>query len=85
VFAPLSIFESQVIPVNVHYLSKCFRPNLATISVLSLGTKFIPKWNSHNKKKNFAEFNDFRRQMNNKAFFVGKKTRDFRAKQRVTS
>ena len=43
--APLSIFETQVIAVNVHNLSKSFRPNLPTVRVLSLGTKFIPKWN----------------------------------------
>ena len=35
--------ENQVIPVGVHNLSKSFRPNMATIRVLSLGTKFIPK------------------------------------------
>ena len=42
--APMNIFENQVIPVGIHNLSKSFRPNLATIRVLSLGTKFIPKW-----------------------------------------
>ena len=39
---PLNVFENQVIPVGVHNLSKSFRPNMATIRVLSLGTKFIP-------------------------------------------
>jgi len=40
--APLNIYENQVIPVGLHNLSKSFRPNLSTIRVLSLGTKFIP-------------------------------------------
>ena len=42
--APLNIYENQVIPVGLHNLSKGFTPNLSTIRVLSLGTKFIPKW-----------------------------------------
>ena len=40
--APLNIFENQVIPIGLHNLSKSFRPNVSTIRVLSLGTKFIP-------------------------------------------
>ena len=36
--APLNVFENQVIPVGIHNLSKSFRPNMATIRVLSLGT-----------------------------------------------
>ena len=44
--APMNIFENQCIPVGIHNLSKNFRPNLNTIRVLSLGTKFIPKWNT---------------------------------------
>ena len=51
--APLNIFENQVIPVGVHNLSKSFKPNMATIRVLSLGTKFIPKWRDANL--NFQE------------------------------
>ena len=39
--APLNIFEKQIVPVGVHNLSKTFRPNMAPIRVLSLGTKFI--------------------------------------------
>ena len=42
--APLNIYENQVLPIGIHNLSKSFRPNLSTIRVLSLGTKFIPKW-----------------------------------------
>jgi len=45
-FVPMNIFENQVIPVGIHNLSKCFRPNLATIRMLSLGMKFIPKTKS---------------------------------------
>ena len=48
--APLNIYENQVIPVGLHNLSKSFRPNLSTIRVLSLGTKFISKWKF--KKRN---------------------------------
>ena len=47
-FAPINIFENQVIPTGMHNLSKCFRPNLGTIRVLSLGMKFIPKTESLN-------------------------------------
>ena len=36
--APMNIFENQVVPVGVHNLSKSFRPNMATIRILSLGT-----------------------------------------------
>ena len=57
--APLNIFENQVIPVGVHNLSKSFRPNMATIRVLSLGTKFIPKWGEANIKNVFRKFGDF--------------------------
>ena len=38
----LHIFENQVVPVGLHYLSKSFKPNLVTITILSVGTKFIP-------------------------------------------
>ena len=34
----------QVIPVGIHNISKSFRPNLAPVRVLSLGTMFIPIW-----------------------------------------
>ena len=36
-FAPLNIFENQSIPMGIRNLSKRFRPNFATICVLSLG------------------------------------------------
>jgi hypothetical protein len=67
--APLNIFENQVIPVGVHNLSKSFRPNLATIRVLSLGTKFIPKWRDANLKFTFRKFEDFKRRLQNKMYF----------------
>ena len=63
--APMNIFENQVIPVGVHNLSKSFRPNMATIRELSLGTKFIPKWRDANLKQTFRKFGDFKRRMQN--------------------
>ena len=72
--ASMNIFENQVIPIGVHNISKSFRPNLATIRVLSLGMKFIPKTKSLIWKKNFSNFEDFRRRMNNKMFFFVEKT-----------
>ena len=67
--APLNIFENQIIPVGVHNLSKTFRPNMATIRVLSLGTKFIPKWRDNNLKNTFKKFGDFKRRLQNCMFF----------------
>ena len=67
--APLNVFENQVIPVGIHNLSKSFRPNMATIRVLSLGTKFIPKWRDPNLKHTFKKFGDFNRRMQNSMFF----------------
>ena len=44
---PIFIYENQVLPIGIHNLSKsCFRPNLATIRVLSFGTIYIPKRNN---------------------------------------
>ena len=68
-FAPLNVFENQIIPMGIHNLSKSFRPNLATIRVLSLGMKFIPKTEVSSWRKVFSKFEDFRRKMNNKMFF----------------
>jgi len=67
--APMNIFENQIIPVGVHNLSKTFRPNMATIRVLSLGTKFIPKWRDANLKYTFRKFEDFKRRLQNKMYF----------------
>ena len=53
--APMNI-ENQVIPIEIHNNSKSFRPNLATIRVLSLGMKFIPKTQSLMWKKEFFKF-----------------------------
>ena len=49
--APMNIFENQCIPVGIHNLSKSFHPNLNTIRVLSLGTKFILKDSTSSKIK----------------------------------
>ena len=42
-------------------------PNLTSIRVLHLRTKFIPKWNAHNKNSSFVEFNKIRHRLNTKA------------------
>ena len=68
-FAPMNIFENQVVPTGIHNLSKIFRPNLATIRVLSLGMKFIPKSATLKWKNIFSNFENFRQRMNNKMFF----------------
>ena len=68
--APLNVFENQIIPIGVHNLSKSFRPNMATIRVLSLGTKFIPKWRDANLKFAFRKFDDFKRRLQNKMYFL---------------
>ena len=40
-------------PMNI---SKSFRPNLNSIRVLSLGTKFIPKWDKPKTSETFKKF-----------------------------
>ena len=72
--APMNIFENQVIPTGIHNLSKSFRPNLATVQVLSLGMKYIPKTQSLVWKIMFSNFEDFKRRMNNQMFFFVEKT-----------
>ena len=67
--APMNIFENQVHPVGIHNLSKSFRPNLATVRDLSLGTKFIPEWDTNKTGNTFKMDNEFRNQMNAKVFF----------------
>ena len=59
-----------MIPVGLHNLSKSFRPNLSTIRVLSLGTKFIPKWKFEKRNIAFMYFRDFLRRMQNKVYFT---------------
>ena len=44
--APIFIYENQMLPIGIYNLSKSFRPNLATIRVLSFGTILIPKNNN---------------------------------------
>ena len=55
--------------MGLHYLSKSFKPNLATTRVFSLGTKFIPVWKTMKIVKPFSKFQDFHRRMANKVFF----------------
>ena len=43
---------------------------MATIRVLSLGTKFIPKWRDANLKQTFRKFGDFKRRLQNSMFFT---------------
>ena len=57
--APMNIFENQCIPVGIHNLSKFFCPNLNTIRVLSLRTKFIPKWDTTTTRKTKDSLNNF--------------------------
>ena len=57
--APLNLFENQVIPIGLHNLSKSFRPKISTVRVLSLGTKFIPKWKFEKRNNAFKNFHDF--------------------------
>ena len=54
--APMFIYENQMLPIGIHNLSKTFRPNLATIRVLLLGTKFIPKWKFEKRNNAFKFF-----------------------------
>ena len=42
---------------------------MATIRVLSLGTKFIPKWRDNNLKQTFKKIGDFKRRLQNNMFF----------------
>ena len=74
--APLNLFENQVIPIGLHNLSKSFRPKISTVRVLSLGTKFIPKWKFEKRNNAFKNFNDFIRRMHNKIYFTNTKTRN---------
>jgi len=43
---------------------------MATIRVLSLGTKFILKWRDANLKQTFRKCEDFKRRLQNSMFFV---------------
>ena len=42
---------------------------MATIRVLSLGTKFIPNWRDAKLKQTIRKFGDFNRRMQNSMFF----------------
>ena len=43
---------------------------MAAIRVLSLGTKFIPKWRDANLKFAFRKFDDFKRRLQKKMYFL---------------
>jgi len=66
--APMHIFENQIIPVQIHNISKSFKPKLDTVRVLSLGTKFIPKWEKIKTTQTFKWFNDFKNKLNKKVY-----------------
>ena len=68
-FAPMKNFENQVVPTGIHNLSQIFRPNLATICVLSLGMIFIPKSDTLRWKLIFSNFESFRQRMSNTILF----------------
>ena len=69
--ASIVIYENQVLPIGIHNLSKSFRPNLATIRVLSFGTIIIPKWKLEKRNNVLKFFNNFIRKMNNISLFHG--------------
>ena len=58
----------EVVPVGIHNILKSFRPNSATIRVLSLGTKFIPQWDETKANNTFKRFNEFKNKMNTKVY-----------------
>ena len=68
--APLNIYENQVVPVGLLNLSKSFRPDLSTIRVLLLDTKFVPKWKFEKINNAFMYFKEFLRKMQNKVYFT---------------
>ena len=68
--ALLNIYENQVILVGLHNLSNSFRPNLSSIRVLSLGTKFIPKWKFAKKKECVHVFQRLFEKMQNEVYFT---------------
>ena len=61
---PLNIFENQIVPVELHNMSKSLKPNLPTIRILSVGEKFIPKW-----KDTFTNFENFRKTLSSTVYF----------------
>ena len=62
----------------IHNLTKSFRSNLNTIRVLSLGTKFIPKFKFEKRNNTFDFFKDFLRRMQNKVYFTETKPRVYK-------
>ena len=47
---PMNIYENQARSIGTHNLSKFFTPNLNTVRVLPLGTKFNSKWKFKKRK-----------------------------------
>jgi hypothetical protein len=68
--APMHIFENQVIPVQIHNLSKTCVPNLVVNRILSMGTKFAPTKVTPVWSDIFENFKDIRRELKNKMFFT---------------
>ena len=66
--APMHIFENHIIPVQIHNISKKFKPKLDTILVLSRGGNFIPKWEKTKTTQMFQWFNDFKNKLNRKVY-----------------
>ena len=64
----MHVVENQIIPVQIHNISKSFKPKLDTIRVLSLGTKVIPKWEKIKTTQMFKWFNDFKNKLNKKVY-----------------
>ena len=65
IFVLLTFYD---IPVGLYNLSKSFKPNLATIRILSVGTKFIPKSKKENEKDTFRNVEKFRKKLSNTVF-----------------
>ena len=65
-------------------LSKSFKPNFATIQVLSMGTKFIPKWKQDNTKNTCRNFENFWKKLNNTVYFKGT-SQDFLKETKISN
>jgi len=52
----MNISENQTLPKGIHNRLKSFRPNMATVQMLSLGTKSLPEW-KFDKKNNAFKIN----------------------------
>ena len=59
----------QVIPVGIHNISQSFRPNLAPVRVLFLGTIFIPIWDKTKAFDNVNGSMNSKKKINTKVYF----------------